>query len=76
MMNTIKLAWQYIKQNRATALLGILLAAFGSAILCILMLTSQQLENQLDHNSRGIDLVVGAKGSPHPTDPEQYLSCG
>lgn len=63
-MNTIKLAWQYIKQNRATALLGILLAAFGSAILCILMLTSQQLENQLDHNSRGIDLVVGAKGSP------------
>lgn len=64
MMNTIKLAWQYIKQNRATALLGVLLAAFGSAILCILMLTSQQLENQLDHNSRGIDLVVGAKGSP------------
>lgn len=63
-MNTIKLAWQYIKQNRATAILGILLAAFGSAILCILMLTSQQLENQLDQNSRGIDLVVGAKGSP------------
>lgn len=63
-MNTIKLAWQYIKQNRATAILGVLLAAFGSAILCILMLTSNQLENQLDHNSRGIDLVVGAKGSP------------
>lgn len=63
-MNTIKLAWQYIKQNRATAILGVLLAAFGSAILCILMLTSNQLEKQLDHNSRGIDLVVGAKGSP------------
>lgn len=63
-MNTLKLAFQYIKQNKATALLGILLAAFGSAILCILMLTSNQLENQLDQNSRGIDLVVGAKGSP------------
>lgn len=63
-MNIFKLAWQYIKQNRATAILGVLLAAFGSAILCILMLTSKQLENQLDHNSRGIDLVVGAKGSP------------
>ncbi|HZH54072.1 MAG TPA: FtsX-like permease family protein [Sphingobacteriaceae bacterium] len=63
-MNIFKLAWQYIKQNRSTAILGVLLAAFGSAILCILMLTSKQLENQLDQNSRGIDLVVGAKGSP------------
>ncbi len=63
-MNTFKLAFQYIKQNKATAILGILLAAFGSAILCILLLTSNQLENQLDQNSRGIDLVVGAKGSP------------
>lgn len=63
-MNIIKLAWTYIKQNKATSLLGILLAAFGSGILCLLLLTSNQLESQLDNNSRGIDLVVGAKGSP------------
>jgi len=63
-MKTIRLAWNYIKQNRATSLLGILLAAFGSAILCLLLLTSDQLATQLDRNSRGIDLVVGAKGSP------------
>lgn len=63
-MNVLKLAWTYIKQNKATSSLGILLAAFGSGILCLLLLTSNQLADQLDNNSRGIDLVVGAKGSP------------
>src|SRR5690606_17281908 len=57
-------AWKYLKQNRATSVLGILLSAFGSGILCLLLLTSRQLENQLERNSAGIDLVVGAKGSP------------
>lgn len=63
-MKTLRLGWNYIKQNRATTVLGILLATFGSGILCLLLLTSHQLEKQLERNSRGIDLVVGAKGSP------------
>lgn len=63
-MNIIQIAWKYIQQNKANSILGILLATFGTAILCILMLTAEQLENQLENNSRGIDLVVGAKGSP------------
>src|SRR5690606_5156032 len=45
-------------------ILGILLTAFGTGILCVLLLTSRQIEDQLENNSRGIDLVVGAKGSP------------
>lgn len=63
-MNIFQIAWKNIKQNPATAILGTLLTAFGSAILCVLLLSSHQIERQLDNNSRGIDLVVGAKGSP------------
>jgi len=63
-MNGIRIAWKNIRQNTATSLLGVLLTAFGTAILCVLLLTSHQIEEQLGNNSRGIDLVVGAKGSP------------
>lgn len=63
-MTIFKIAWKNIIQNPATAILGVLLTAFGSAILCVLLLSSNQIENQLENNSRGIDLVVGAKGSP------------
>src|SRR5690606_3679643 len=63
-MNSIQIAWKNIRQNTATSLLGILLTAFGTGILCALLLTSHQIEEQLGNNSRGIDLVVGAKGSP------------
>lgn len=63
-MNILEIAWKNIRQNPATSILGILLTAFGTGILCVLLLTSHQIEEQLDSNSRGIDLVVGAKGSP------------
>ncbi len=63
-MNILQIAWKNIRQNPATSILGILLTAFGTGILCVLLLTSHQIEEQLDNNSRGIDLVVGAKGSP------------
>ena len=63
-MNILQIAWKNIRQNPATSVLGILLSAFGTGILCVLLLTSNQIEEQLDNNSRGIDLVVGAKGSP------------
>ncbi len=63
-MNILQIAWKNIRQNPATSVLGILLTAFGTAILCVLLLTSRQIEEQLENNSRGIDLVVGAKGSP------------
>lgn len=63
-MTIFQIAWKNIKQNPASAVLGILLTAFGSAILCVLLLSSNQIKNQLENNSKGIDLVVGAKGSP------------
>src|SRR5690606_37236777 len=63
-MNILQIAWKNMRQSPATSILGILLTAFGTGILCLLILTSHQFEEQRASNSRGIDLVVGAKGSP------------
>lgn len=44
--------------------LNVMLIAFGTGILTILLLASSQIGEKLDNNSKDIDLVVGAKGSP------------
>ena len=63
-MTTLSIAWKNLRHNLASSVLGVLLTVFGTGILTILLLTSGQLEEQLDRNSRSIDLVIGAKGSP------------
>lgn len=44
--------------------LSLLLAALGAGLISLLLLVSWQLEKQFDRNLAGINLVVGAKGSP------------
>ncbi|WP_242689135.1 ABC transporter permease [Pedobacter sp. SYSU D00535] len=44
--------------------MNVLLVAFGTSILTLLLLSSEQFKSKLSNNSRNIDLVVGAKGSP------------
>ncbi|ULT26598.1 ABC transporter permease [Sphingobacterium sp. E70] len=44
--------------------MSILLTAFGISILAVLSITGETFEKQLDNNSKNIDLVIGAKGSP------------
>ncbi|WP_240775571.1 ABC transporter permease [Sphingobacterium psychroaquaticum] len=63
-MNNLQLVWRNIRQQFGSTLLSILLTAFGVAILCVIYITSDSLEKQLTNNSKNIDLVVGAKGSP------------
>lgn len=63
-MNTLQLVWKNISQQWGSALLSILLTAFGVAILVVIYITADTFEKQLDNNSKNIDLVVGAKGSP------------
>ncbi len=63
-MNLIKLSWNYLKDKPLNTLLNILLMSLGIAIILVLILLSTQLEESLGKNKRGIDLVVGAKGSP------------
>ncbi|GHE23450.1 FtsX-like permease family protein [Sphingobacterium griseoflavum] len=63
-MNTLQLVWKNITQQLGSTLLSILLTAFGVAILCVIYITGDAFEKQLTNNSKNIDLVVGAKGSP------------
>jgi len=63
-MGTLPIVWKNIARQLGSTLLSILLTAFGVAILCVIYITGDTFEKQLTNNSRNIDLVVGAKGSP------------
>ena len=63
-MNSIRISWKSLLFNRLTFFLNVLLIAFGTGILTLLLLGSTQAGEKLKGNARGIDLVVGAKGSP------------
>lgn len=63
-MNALKISLKNIRFKPLSSALNILLIAFGTGILTILLLASSQIEDKLNNNSKDIDLVVGAKGSP------------
>lgn len=63
-MNTIQLVWKNLSRQFGSVFLSILLTAFGISILAVLSIMGETFEKQLDNNSKNIDLVVGAKGSP------------
>jgi len=63
-MNLISISWKSLQFNRLTFFLNVLLVAFGTGILTLLLLVSTQAGEKLKGNANGIDLVVGAKGSP------------
>ena len=58
------LAWSYLKSRPLTTALNVLLLALGVAVITILIVATRQLEEKYAANAKGIDLVVGAKGSP------------
>ena len=63
-MSPLKISWKSLWSKPLSASLNIMLIAFGTGILTILLLASTQIEEKLNNNSKDIDLVVGAKGSP------------
>ncbi len=63
-MNLLKLSLSYIRQRKLNTLLNVLLLALGIATIVVVLLFSKQMEDNLTRNSRGLDAVVGAKGSP------------
>jgi putative ABC transport system permease protein len=54
----------YIRRRRLDTLLNVVLLALGVATIVVLLLFSQQFNDRLTRDAEGIDLVVGAKGSP------------
>ncbi|MDB5901867.1 MAG: hypothetical protein JWM26_745 [Betaproteobacteria bacterium] len=53
----------YLRARNMSTVLNVVLLAFGVAAITLLVLTAEQLEERMHVDSRGIDLVVGAKGS-------------
>ncbi len=63
-MNLWTLSSNYARHRPLNTALNVVLLALGIATITVLLLLSRQVEDALTRNSRGIDLVVGAKGSP------------
>lgn len=63
-MSVFYLALKAIKEKWLSSLLSLILVGFGVAIITALLLLSNQFSNNLEKNAKGIDAVLGAKGSP------------
>jgi putative ABC transport system permease protein len=63
-MSLFTLVWNYLKARPLNTAINSVLLALGIAVITILLLFNKQLEQKITQNARGIDLVVGAKGSP------------
>jgi putative ABC transport system permease protein len=63
-MNLLKISTNNLKDKPLTTSLSILLMALGIAIISLLLLAGKQIEEKFTRNVAGIDMVVGAKGSP------------
>ena len=62
-MTLARISLYYLWRRRLSTGLNIALLAFGVAAVTLLVVTSRQLEERVYRDARGIDLVVGAKGS-------------
>ena len=60
----LKLAWAYLRDRPLTTALNILLLAIAVAMLVLLLQFGTQAQDRFERDAKGIDLVVGAKGSP------------
>lgn len=63
-MTTLSLAWRYLWSRPLGAALNLLLLSLGLASITFLLLLGHQLQRAFERDLAGIDLVVGAKGSP------------
>ncbi|NBA74780.1 FtsX-like permease family protein [Emticicia sp. ODNR4P] len=63
-MNLLHISWKNLKDKPLTSFLSILLMSLGIAIISLLLLVGKQLEEKFTRNIQGIDMVLGAKGSP------------
>lgn len=63
-MNALNLSWKNLTYKPLSMLLSILLFSLGIGLISLLFLIENQLQKNFEKNLAGIDLVVGAKGSP------------
>ena len=63
-MSLFRLALANLNLSRLSSAMNVILLALGTASIATLLLASAQLSSALTRNAAGIDLVIGAKGSP------------
>ncbi|WP_167268663.1 ABC transporter permease [Dyadobacter arcticus] len=63
-MNLFKISIANLKDKKLNSFLSALLLTLGIGMISLLLLLDRQLDEQFRRNIRGIDMVVGAKGSP------------
>ncbi|GAB2535118.1 ABC transporter permease [Simplicispira piscis] len=59
-----RLSWRYLWSRPLAAALNLLLLSLGLATITLVVLAAAQLDQAFERDLDGIDLVVGAKGSP------------
>ncbi len=63
-MSLFALSLAYLRAKPLNTCLNVLLLALGVGMIVLLMLFSAQLQQRLTRDASGLDLVIGAKGSP------------
>lgn len=63
-MNLLTLSWKNLFHKPLAFILSLTLFALGTGLVSLLLLVNRQLEDKFEKNLAGIDLVIGAKGSP------------
>ena len=63
-MSIFKLSLKNIFSRPMSSVLSIMLLSLGVSMISLLILINTVLKEQMDNNLKGIDMVIGAKGSP------------
>lgn len=63
-MKLATIAWKNLWVRPWATMISLLLLVLGVSIISLLIQLNSQLDDQFKKNIRGIDMVVGAKGSP------------
>ena len=63
-MNLLTLSWKNLTHKPLNMFMSLVLFGLGVGLISFLILLNKQLEAQKDNNLAGIDMVIGAKGSP------------
>lgn len=63
-MNLTRLSWKNLINKPLSSFLSLLLMTLGVGLISFILVTTSQLQSRFERNIKGIDMVVGAKGSP------------
>ena len=63
-MNLLRLSASYIRQSGLASALNLMLLMLGVGTIALLLILGRELESRLTRDAQGVDLIVGAKGSP------------